>query len=126
MNFKIRIDSNEEKDGTENLVFTSIDVDTLIEMIGDRVINVMLGNTQARNNFFKRHELLKTRISEINTSVRLYNCLKWGDIQTLEDLTKTTEKELWRIRNFGIKSLTEVKNILKEYGLTLKQEQYEN
>jgi DNA-directed RNA polymerase alpha subunit len=126
MNFKIRIDSNEEKDGTENLVFTSIDVDTLIEMIGDRVINVMLGNTQPRNNFFKRHELLKTRISEINTSVRLYNCLKWGDIQTLEDLTKTTEKELWCLRNFGIKSLTEVKNILKEYGLTLKQEQYEN
>ena len=109
------------KNRTENLVFTSIDVDTLIEMIGDRVINVMLGNTETRNKFFKRSEILKTRIRELNTSLRLYNCLKFADIKTLEDLTMRTEKDLWRIRNFGTKSLTEVKNLLQEYGLTLKQ-----
>lgn len=121
MNFKIRIESNEEKDGTENLVFTSIDVDTLIEMIGDRVINVMLGNTETRNKFFKRSDILKTHRNELNISVRLYNCLRCADIETLGDLVMYKELDLMRFRNFGTRSLTEVKNLLQEYGLTLKQ-----
>ena len=109
------------KNGTENLVFTSIDVDTLVIIICDRVINVMLGNTETRNKFLERSEILKTHRDELSMSVRLYNCLKYADIHTLEDLTMCTENDLWRIRNFGTRSLTEVKNLLQEYGLTLKQ-----
>jgi DNA-directed RNA polymerase alpha subunit len=110
-----------ETNRTENLVFTSIDIDTLVRMIGDRVIDVMLGNTETRNKFFKRSELLKTRIDEIDVSVRLYNCLKYADIKTLGDLVMCRELDLMRHNNFGTKSLTEVKNLLQEYGLTLKQ-----
>jgi DNA-directed RNA polymerase alpha subunit len=109
------------KNGTENLVFTSIDVDTLVRMIGERVINVMLGNTETRNKFFKRSDILRTHRNELDISVRLYNCLKWGDIETLGDLVMRTELDLMRLRNFGTRSLTEVKNLLQEYGLTLKQ-----
>lgn len=110
-----------ETNRTQNLVFTSIDVDTLIEMIGDRVIKVMQVNTETRNKFFKRSDILKTHRNELNISVRLYNCLKCDDIETLGDLVMRTELDLMRLRNFGTRSLTEVKNLLQEYGLTLKQ-----
>lgn len=110
--------------GTENLVFTSIDVDTLIERIAERVIIIMTfnGNPEKIRKFFIRKELLKTPIDQLNTSYRLYNSLKtYSDIRTLEDLVMSTEKDLMRIRNFGNKSMAEVKNLLEGYGLSLEE-----
>lgn len=106
---------------TENLVFTSIDVDTLIERISVRVIEMMV-ISEKRKEFFEREELLQTRLSELNTSVRLDNCLRLGRLKliTLKDLTMCTERDLMRIRNFGPKSMTEVKNLLEGYGLSLR------
>lgn len=59
------------------------------------------------------------RIEELDFSVRTYNCLKKANIQTVADLSKTSEEELMNIRNFGRKSLVEVVDKLGSMGLTL-------
>jgi DNA-directed RNA polymerase subunit alpha len=53
-------------------------------------------------------------------SVRSYNCLKREGIQTVGDLVQRTEQDLLDIRNFGQKSIDEVKQKLAEMGLSLR------
>jgi DNA-directed RNA polymerase subunit alpha len=59
------------------------------------------------------------RIEELDFSVRTYNCLKKANIQTISDLVQTTEEDLMNIRNFGRKSLLEVRDKLAQFGLSL-------
>jgi DNA-directed RNA polymerase subunit alpha len=60
------------------------------------------------------------KIDDLDFSNRTYNCLKRQGIETLEELSGYTEEELMNIRNFGQKSLDEVKDKLKEYNLNLR------
>lgn len=60
------------------------------------------------------------RIEELDFSVRTYNCLKKANILTIGELAQISETDLMNIRNFGKKSLTEVKEKLSQLGLTLK------
>lgn len=60
------------------------------------------------------------RIEELDFSVRTYNCLKKANILTVGELTQISEVDLMNIRNFGKKSLTEVKEKLSSMGLALK------
>ena len=60
------------------------------------------------------------KIDDLDFSNRTYNCLKRQGIETLEELSGYTEEELMNIRNFGQKSLDEVKDKLKEYTLGLR------
>ncbi len=62
---------------------------------------------------------LDARIEELDFSVRTYNCLKKANILTIGDLLQISEAELMQIRNFGKKSLTEVKEKLASLGLTV-------
>jgi len=62
--------------------------------------------------------LLKTRVDELELSVRSSNCLRAANIQTLEDLVQKTEAEMLKYRNFGRKSLTELNTILSGLGLS--------
>ena len=59
------------------------------------------------------------RIEELDFSVRTYNCLKKANVLTIGDLVQISESELMQIRNFGKKSLTEVKEKLSSLGLTI-------
>jgi DNA-directed RNA polymerase subunit alpha len=61
-------------------------------------------------------------IEELNLSVRSYNCLKREGINTVGDLVQKTEAELMDIRNFGQKSIDEVKAKLDELGLGLRED----
>src|SRR5947209_2509570 len=61
-------------------------------------------------------------IEELNLSVRSYNCLKREGINTVGDLVQKSESELMDIRNFGQKSIDEVKLKLVELGLGLREE----
>jgi DNA-directed RNA polymerase subunit alpha len=61
-------------------------------------------------------------IEDLNLSVRSYNCLKREGINTVGDLVQKSEAELMDIRNFGQKSIDEVKGKLEELGLGLKQD----
>lgn len=63
------------------------------------------------------------KIDDLDFSNRTYNCLKRQGIETLEELRNYPEEELMNIRNFGQKSLDEVKEKLEEYGYELRQAQ---
>lgn len=62
--------------------------------------------------------LLKTRMDELELSVRSGNCLKAAKIETIEELVKRSEPEMLRFRNFGRKSLNELSGILQKLGLS--------
>jgi DNA-directed RNA polymerase subunit alpha len=62
-------------------------------------------------------ELLNRSVEELELSVRSYNCLKNANIQTIRDLVQKTEAEMLRTKNFGRKSLNEIKTILESMGL---------
>jgi DNA-directed RNA polymerase subunit alpha len=63
-------------------------------------------------------EKLDKSIEELELSVRSFNCLEAAGIKTIRDLVQKTESEMLKYRNFGRKSLTEIKNILREMGLS--------
>lgn len=64
-------------------------------------------------------QFLNTPVEELELSVRSSNCLKNANIRTIGELTKKTEDELSKTRNFGKKSLLEIKDKLAEWGLEL-------
>jgi DNA-directed RNA polymerase subunit alpha len=63
------------------------------------------------------NEVLSRSVEELELSVRSYNCLKNANIQTIGDLVQKTEAEMLRTKNFGRKSLNEIKEILSSLGL---------
>lgn len=67
----------------------------------------------------KFNENLFRRIEEIELSVRSANCLENADIKYIGELVQKTEAEMLRTKNFGRKSLNEIKEILSEMGLSL-------
>ena len=68
--------------------------------------------------------LLNTPVEELELSVRSSNCLKNANIKTIGELTKKTEDDIAKTRNFGKKSLTEIKEKLQEWNLTLGMTDY--
>jgi DNA-directed RNA polymerase subunit alpha len=64
------------------------------------------------------NEILNRSVEELELSVRSYNCLKNANIQTIGDLVQKTEAEMLRTKNFGRKSLNEIKEILQNLGLS--------
>jgi DNA-directed RNA polymerase subunit alpha len=67
----------------------------------------------------KMSEQLNRSVEELELSVRSYNCLKNANIQTIGELVQKTEAEMLRTKNFGRKSLNEIKEILGNMGLSL-------
>jgi DNA-directed RNA polymerase subunit alpha len=65
------------------------------------------------------NEHLDKSIDELELSVRSYNCLKNSDIKTIRDLVQKKEPEMLKTKNFGRKSLNEIKDILTGMGLGL-------
>jgi DNA-directed RNA polymerase subunit alpha len=65
------------------------------------------------------NEHLFRSVDELELSVRASNCLKTANIRTIADLVQRTESELLKTKNFGKKSLNEIKTILGEMGLSL-------
>lgn len=63
-------------------------------------------------------QLLKTRLVDLDLSVRALNCLKAAEVETLGDLVKYNKNDLLKFRNFGKKSLTELDALLESMGLT--------
>jgi DNA-directed RNA polymerase subunit alpha len=64
-------------------------------------------------------EQLNRSVDELELSVRSYNCLKNANIKTIGDLVTKSEAEMLKTKNFGRKSLNEIKEILAEMGLSL-------
>jgi DNA-directed RNA polymerase subunit alpha len=69
-------------------------------------------------------KLLDTPVEELELSVRSSNCLKNANIRTIGDLTSKSEEEIAKTRNFGKKSLQEIKEKLGEWDLQLGMTDY--
>jgi DNA-directed RNA polymerase subunit alpha len=65
------------------------------------------------------NENLDKSVEELELSVRSYNCLKNANIRTIRELVQKTEAEMLKTKNFGRKSLNEIKEILQSMGLSL-------
>ncbi len=65
------------------------------------------------------NENLDKSVEELELSVRSYNCLKNANIRTIRELVQKTEGEMLKTKNFGRKSLNEIKEILGSMGLSL-------
>lgn len=70
-------------------------------------------------------QLLKTRLLDLDLSVRALNCLKSAEVETLGDLVAFNKADLLKFRNFGRKSLTELENLVKsknlEFGMNVSK-----
>jgi len=62
--------------------------------------------------------LLRTRVDELELSVRSSNCLRAANIQTIEELVTKSEADMLKYRNFGRKSLNEIGSLLESMGLS--------
>jgi DNA-directed RNA polymerase subunit alpha len=69
-------------------------------------------------------QVLATSVDELELSVRSSNCLKNANIRTIGELTKKTEDDIGKTRNFGKKCLDEIKQKLKDWGLSLGMTDY--
>ncbi len=63
-------------------------------------------------------QLLKTKLIDLNLSVRALNCLKAADVETLGDLVQYNKTDLLKFRNFGKKSLSELDDLLESLNLS--------
>ena len=63
-------------------------------------------------------QLLKTKLVDMDLSVRALNCLKAADVETLGELVSYNKNDLLKFRNFGKKSLTELEDLIESKGLS--------
>jgi DNA-directed RNA polymerase subunit alpha len=73
----------------------------------------------------KLEQLLARPVTDFELSVRSRNCLAAMDIKTLGDLTRVSEQELLSGKNFGETSLTEVRDLMKQHGLTVGENMHD-
>ena len=62
-------------------------------------------------------KLLKTNLTDLDLSVRAFNCLRAAEIKTLGDLVSYDVADLLKFRNFGKKSLTELEDLVRDKNL---------
>jgi DNA-directed RNA polymerase subunit alpha len=88
--------------------------DSTIEMR----VETPLQRKEVDETFLSMRKLLKTPLSELDLSVRAYNCLKAAEIRTLGDLVSYNIADLLKFRNFGKKSLSELEELVATKALT--------
>ena len=75
-------------------------------------------NEEFDEEILHMRQLLKTRLVDMNLSVRALNCLKAADVETLGDLVQYNKTDLLKFRNFGKKSLSELDDLLESLNLS--------
>ncbi len=76
------------------------------------------GNQEFDEEVLHMRQLLKTKLLDLNLSVRALNCLKAADVETLGDLVQYNKTDLLKFRNFGKKSLSELDDLLESLNLS--------
>ena len=77
-----------------------------------------MDNEEFDEEVLHMRQLLKTKLVDMNLSVRALNCLKAADVETLGDLVQFNKNDLLKFRNFGKKSLTELDDLLESLNLS--------
>jgi DNA-directed RNA polymerase subunit alpha len=90
-------------------------------LFSDEKIQLEATNTESNEEFDEEvlhmRQLLKSKLADMNLSVRALNCLKAADVESLGDLVKYHKTDLLKFRNFGKKSLTELDDLLENLHL---------
>jgi DNA-directed RNA polymerase subunit alpha len=90
-------------------------------LFSDEKITLDTGEKYANEEFDEEvlhmRQLLKTKLIDLDLSVRALNCLKAADVETLGDLVRFNKNDLLKFRNFGKKSLTELEELLSSMNL---------
>ncbi|MBR5281163.1 MAG: DNA-directed RNA polymerase subunit alpha [Alistipes sp.] len=90
-------------------------------LFSDEKITINMDDTSENDTLddeaLRMRQLLKTKLSDQDLSVRALNCLKAADVDTVGDLVKLNRNELLKFRNFGKKSLTELDELLASLNL---------
>jgi DNA-directed RNA polymerase subunit alpha len=81
-----------------------------------------MSNDEFDEEILHMRQLLKTRLIDLDLSVRALNCLKAAEVETLGDLVKFNKNDLLKFRNFGKKSLTELDELLDNMNLSFGME----
>ncbi len=91
-------------------------------LFSDEKITLEAVDTESNEEFDEEvlhmRQLLKTRLQDMDLSVRALNCLKAADVETLGDLVQFNKNDLLKFRNFGKKSLTELDDLLDGLNLS--------
>ena len=75
------------------------------------------GNEEFDEEVLRMRQLLKTKLVDLDLSVRALNCLKSAEVETLGELVRFNKTDLLKFRNFGKKSLTELDELLSQHKL---------
>ena len=90
-------------------------------LFSDEKITINMDDTSDNDTLddeaLRMRQLLKTKLSDQDLSVRALNCLKAADVDTVGDLVKLNRNDLLKFRNFGKKSLTELDELLASLNL---------
>ena len=86
--------------------------------------DAVIGDDDVDEEEERIRQLLETPVEELELSVRSSNCLKNANIRSIGDLTARTEEDIAKTRNFGKKSLQEIKEKLNEWNLSLGMTDY--
>ena len=76
------------------------------------------GNDEFDEEVLHMRQLLKTKLIDMDLSVRALNCLKSAEVETLGELVRFNKTDLLKFRNFGKKSLSELEDLLSSLGLS--------
>ena len=103
-------------------VLVETDEDTVILTCSDERITIETTNTEATEEFDEEilhmRQLLKTKLVDMDLSVRALNCLKSAEVETLGELVVFNKTDLLKFRNFVKKSLTELDELLANLNLS--------
>lgn len=80
-------------------------------------VNEKMENDEFDEEILHMRQLLKTKLVDLDLSVRALNCLKAAEVESLGDLVQFNKNDLLKFRNFGKKSLTELENLLDNMNL---------
>ena len=90
-----------------------------VDYAQEEILEFEEGDNKGADERERLRKLLNMSVNEIELSVRAANCLNNANIASVGELVSKTEADMLKYRNFGKKSLTEIKDKLKELGLCL-------
>jgi DNA-directed RNA polymerase subunit alpha len=109
------------RDALSSAGSTLVELLQLFASLGEGASGLILGPEPGEE---EASGVLAQPIEDMDLTVRSYNCLKREGVQSVGDLVQKTEEDLLEIRNFGQKSIDEVKAKLEELGLSLRKKEF--
>lgn len=116
----LEVESNGAMDPSDAVARAAKIIDEHMMLFAEQAVTTLSEEGIFTAELDEGESVLDTPIEELDLSVRSYNCLKRQGVNTIGQLAECTEGDLLNIRNFGAKSIEEVKDKLQQMGLGLK------